>query len=235
MAYSRCGLLDADAEVLGVGAGNEPTVFWLTNHVRRVFATDLYLERGKWKESANASMLVNPEVNWPFRWQPRRLVAQHMDALDLRYEAGSFDAVFSSSSLEHFGAWDDVLQAIGEMHRVLKPGGMLCLSTEMRLRGPGPGMPGVLMFDEEELRRLVLESGAWEPLDQLDTHISEQTLALAQDFDAAAREIRRHVKKEGHLAIHNFRWKHYPHVVLRKDQRWWTSVHLALRRAETAG
>jgi SAM-dependent methyltransferase len=232
MAFSRCGVLNEDAEVLGVGAGNEPTLFWLTNHVRRVFATDLYLERGKWKESANSSMLVDPGVNWPFRWQPRRLVAQHMDALDLRYEAGSFDAVFSSSSLEHFGEWEDVLQAIGEMHRVLKPGGLLCLSTEMRLRGPGPGMPGVLMFDEQQLRRLVSEGGAWEPLDPLDIHVGEQTLALEQEFDGAAREIRKHVKKEGHLAIHNLRWNRYPHVVLHKDGRWWTSVHLALRRLE---
>ena len=44
-----------DAEVLGVGAGNEPTVFWLTNHVRRVFATDLYLAEG-WEESASHRM-----------------------------------------------------------------------------------------------------------------------------------------------------------------------------------
>jgi hypothetical protein len=27
-----------------------------------------------------------------------------MDALDLRYEDGTFDGIFSSSSLEHFGA-----------------------------------------------------------------------------------------------------------------------------------
>jgi SAM-dependent methyltransferase len=235
MAFSRGGLLDASAEVLGVGAGNEPTLFWLTNHVRRVFATDLYLEQGKWKESANSSMLVNPEIHWPFQWQPRRLVAQHMDALDLRYESESFDAVFSSSSLEHFGGWEQVVHALGEMRRVLKPGGLLCLSTEMRLRGPGPGMPGVLMFDEQQLQRLVLESGPWQALDRLDVEIGERTLALAQDFDGAAREIRKHAKREGHLALHNLRWKQYPHVVLHKDGRWWTSVHLALRRAETDG
>lgn len=232
MAFSRCGLLDANAEVLGVGAGNEPTLFWLTNHVRRVFATDLYLARGQWKESANSSMLVQPEAHWPFAWRPRRLVVQHMDALDLHYEADSFDAIFSSSSLEHFGDWDDVQRALAEMHRVLRPGGLLCLSTEMRIRGPGPGLPGVLMFDPEELDRLVSEQGLWAPLDELDTTVSEATLAGAQAFDKAAADVRSHVKREKHLALHTLRWRSYPHIVLRQGERWWTSVHLALRRRE---
>jgi hypothetical protein len=35
MALSRAGMLHSDAEILGVGVGNEPTLFWLTNHVRR--------------------------------------------------------------------------------------------------------------------------------------------------------------------------------------------------------
>lgn len=37
-AMADCGALHRRAEVLGVAAGNEPTVFWLTRHVRRVFA-----------------------------------------------------------------------------------------------------------------------------------------------------------------------------------------------------
>src|SRR5262245_61554505 len=40
------GALLERSQVLGVGAGNEPTIFWLTNRVRRVFATDLYLQDG---------------------------------------------------------------------------------------------------------------------------------------------------------------------------------------------
>jgi SAM-dependent methyltransferase len=234
MAFSRCGVLHEGAEVLGVGAGNEPTLFWLTNHVRRVFATDLYLDREEWKESANSSMLVRPETHWPFAWRPGRLVVQHMDALDLRYESGTFDAVFSSSSLEHFGDWEDVVRAIGEMHRVLRPGGLLCLSTELRLKGPGPGLPGILMFDPDEVRRLVQEGGLWEPVDPLDITVSEETMAHAQDFKKASGDVRAHLKHEKHLALHRLRWSSYPHIVLRQGDRLWTSVHLALRRLATS-
>jgi SAM-dependent methyltransferase len=233
MAFARSGVLNEGAEVLGVGAGNEPTLFWLTNHVRRVFATDLYLDRGEWQESANSSMLVTPETHWPFAWRPGRLVVQHMDALDLRFESGTFDAVFSSSSLEHFGDGDDVARAVGEIHRVLRPGGILCLSTELRLKGPGPGLPGILMFDPDEIQRLFIDSELWDPLDTLDTTVSDETLALATDFREAAADVRAHVKKQKNLLLHQLQWRSYPHIVLREGERWWTSVHLALRRGNT--
>lgn len=75
------GVIDPAAEVLGVGAGNEPTIFWLTRYGRRVFATDLYATED-WEESAVRSMLVDPSPQWPGDWQIRRLVVQHMDALE---------------------------------------------------------------------------------------------------------------------------------------------------------
>ncbi len=43
------GAIGRDAEILGIAAGNEPTIFALTNYVKRVFATDLYLGKG-WEE-----------------------------------------------------------------------------------------------------------------------------------------------------------------------------------------
>lgn len=230
MAFSRGGVLHDQAEILGVGAGNEPTLFWLTNHVRRVFATDLYLDPGGWEQSAHLSMLAEPQKHWPFTWCPRRLVVQHMDARDLRYESGTFDAIFSSSSLEHFGDWKDVASAVSEMHRVLRPGGLLCLSTELRLKGPGPGLPGILMFDQRELMELIVENGAWELLDPIDFTVSDDTLALVQNFADSAADVRRHVAREGQLVFHRLDWSKYPQIVLREHGLWWTSVHLALRR-----
>ena len=54
-----------------------------------------------------------------------------MDALDLRYEDGSFDAVYSLSSIEHFGGLDGVRRALAEQHRVVKPGGIVAFTTEV--------------------------------------------------------------------------------------------------------
>ena len=68
------GALRPDADILGVGAGNGPTIFWLTSQVHLVFATDLYVGQAAWQESANASMLTDPGIHWPGTWNPRRLV-----------------------------------------------------------------------------------------------------------------------------------------------------------------
>ncbi len=224
------GALRPDAEMLGVGAGNEPTIFWLTNHVKRVFATDLYLG-ADWGESANARMLVDPSGEWPGRWNPRRLVAQHMNALDLRYEDGSFDAVFSSSSIEHFGGHDDVRRAVDEIFRVLKPGGILALATEYRLDGPSPGMPGVLMFDRDELLDLVVGDRAWSLLDELDTDVGPETIASIRPEEDALDDVERHVAAhEGRISFHELAWSRYPMLALERGPLRWTSVHVALRK-----
>src|SRR5687767_8234170 len=73
-ALADFGALHERAEILGVAAGNEPTLFWLTNEAARIFATDLYLDPGPWAESAEASMLIEPGQHWPGTWNPRRLV-----------------------------------------------------------------------------------------------------------------------------------------------------------------
>jgi SAM-dependent methyltransferase len=228
--FADHGVLRPDAAVLGVAAGNEPTVFWLTNHVGRVFATDLYLQEGNWGESANASMLVAPGGHWPAAWNPRRLVVQHMNALELRYEDGSFDGIFSSSSIEHFGSADEIRRAAGEMCRVLKPGGVLSLSTEFRIAGP-PGIPGCVLFDETELRELIVGDLPWRPVSPLDLGVSEATRATEQPIAEASEDVRRHVAEHGHLVFHRLDWSRYPHIVLRNGEHLFTSVHLALRKS----
>ncbi len=218
-AFGAAGALRDDAEVLGVGAGHEATIYWLTNEVGRVVATDLYEAEDTWsKTDSGAEMLTDPGRYWDGSWNSERLQVRHMNALELEFEDESFDAVFSSSSIEHFGEYADVRQAVEEIHRVLRPGGIAALSTEFRLEGSGPGLPGILMFDEPELRSLVLDGLWWDPIDPLDTTISAQTLAgevsfseVIADFTAGRKDFRV-----------------YPHLVLRDGSLLWTSVHLAL-------
>jgi SAM-dependent methyltransferase len=227
-ALNGAGCLVPTSEILGVGAGNEPTIFWLTNHVRRVFATDLYLADG-WEESANASMLIEPQTDWYGQWQVNRLVVQHMDCRQLRYDDCSFDGAFSSSSIEHFGTHADVADAVREVHRVLKPGGVFSVSTEYRLAGPGPGLPGILMFDEAELRATVIEAADWEPLEDLDL-VDPRPQSGVASFERAAANVRQHTARHGELVWSELHWPEYPHIVLSQDDLVWTSVHLALRK-----
>lgn len=229
-AFEAGGTMRPDAEVLGVGAGGEPTVFYLTNHVRRVFATDLYLAPGDWASQAPPLLMTDPGRFWPGPWNPRRLVTQHMNALDLQYEDATFDGIFSSSSLEHFGGPDDIRRAVQEMGRVLKPGGVLTLATEYRLAGPGPGLPGIHLFDEAELKEWIIDAGDWEPLSPLDLSLSDETTRTALPLVDGGADVERHTKKFGAVYFHKLDWSRYPHLVLTHGPHVWTSVHLALKK-----
>lgn len=169
-ALRDLGALGEDAELLGVGAGFEPLVFWLTNRVRRVFATDLYETNTEWKEAA-ATMLSDPAAFCPdlMPFNVRRLVVQYMNALDLKYEDNSFDGIFSCGSIEHFGSLDNVAKASAEMGRVLKPGGILSISTEFRISGPeGIGIPGAILFTPALIEQAIVQPSGLEWVDQLD-------------------------------------------------------------------
>jgi SAM-dependent methyltransferase len=220
-SLSDHGAAHPAAEVLGVAAGSEATIYWLSARVRRVFATDLYLEPGLWEKTADRSMLLDPGRSWPGPWNPRRVVAQHMDALDLRYEDASFDGVFSSSSLEHFGDHAAVRRAADEMFRVLKPGGILAISTEFRVAGPSPGLPGILLFDRAELEELLVGERGWSLVSPLETDVTDRTRQVETPFPEALEDV----------ASGRGRWRRFPHVLLRQGGHLWTSVHLTLRKS----
>jgi SAM-dependent methyltransferase len=133
-----------------------------------------------------------------------------MDALELRYEDGSFDGAFCSSSIEHFGGRAELSRALAELYRVLKPGGIASLSTEYRLRGASPGLPGTLLFDALELVELVVEALPWRPVQPIELGLSERTRATA--IPLSAGNARR------------------PHILLEEGEYAFTSVHLALRK-----
>src|SRR5215207_1031560 len=218
-AFRSLGILREDARVLGVGAGREATIYWLTRHVGEVVTTDLYESEDDWSETdSSADMLTDPGRYWEGEWRPERLVVSHMDALELCFEDESFDAIFSSSSIEHFGDFPDVRRSVEEMFRVLRPGGVLALATEFRLEGDRIGYPGLLRFDEPELRSLLLDGLWWDPATPIDTSISKETLASPVPMEEATADV----------AAGRRGWSRYPHIVLRDEAYLWTSVHVAL-------
>jgi SAM-dependent methyltransferase len=215
------GALRPDAEILGVGAGTETTVFYLTRHARRVVATDLYLAPGDWEREAHPLMLIAPERLAPMPFERDRLVVQHMDGRWLRFPDDSFDGIFSSGSIEHFGGFEDIAAAAYEMGRVLKPGGVLTLATELLLQGPpgSTGWPGVVLFSAETLRRQIIEASGLKPVDAPDLSVSERTLATGSPLVEMIREI-----ENGRES--------FPHLVLTHDSQVFGSVHLTLRKTE---
>ncbi len=222
LAYQvmRSAVTRKAARVLGVGAGLEPTLFLMTRHCE-VHATDLYADAGVWAGAAPVAMLTDPAHSAPagLDWVPERLIVQHMDGRALRYPDGHFDAVFSSSSLEHFGSQADIQRAAREIGRVLRPGGVATIATELQIGGTGSGgWPGVVVFDEGTLWRDVIAPSGLDLVEPLDLTVSEATQATVVPLDQCVALIAR-----GQALPR-------PHIALSHAGIVFTSVHLALRK-----
>ena len=200
MAYrtlSEQGAIRPDAQILGVGVGRERLIYVLSHQVRWVFATDIYLAPGRWGAWHDATMLIDPSAHaYAFAadagYDDRHIIPMHMDGRRLRFPDNSMDGIFSSGSIEHFGdegqfpQWEAVMQAAAEMGRVLKPGGILSLSTEYKLAGPGWGWDIVRVFDENTLMRYIVEPSGLELIDPLETACSDATLATRWSMEQFA-------------------------------------------------
>ena len=211
--------LPEGGRVLGVGVGAEKSIFHLTNRFE-VHATDRYADPGIWAGWCPPTMLTDPGRHAPGGrpWQPERLIVQHMDMRRLRYADGSFDGVFSSSAIEHVGGLEGAMAAMREMARVLRPGGVLTLTTEFKIEGEGDGWEGVYLFDAGSLQALIGASGL-EPVDEPVLTIDGDTLSTAMPLVEAVR-----CHEAGQPLPE-------PHVVLTHAGCTFTSISLALVHA----
>lgn len=228
------GVLRPDARVLGVAAGTEDTVFYLTRHVAEVVAIDRYRDPGNWEETAPPMMLVNPGRLAPYGFRRDHLIVQHMDARILDFPDESFDGIFSSGSIEHFGDLETIAASAYEMGRVLKPGGVLTLSTEFLISpaGSGSSLPGTYLFSSGELLQYIVGASGLQPIDDFDASVSHWTLGTSRNITAAVldRAAHRSAQPEGTRGPDWAYWD-MPHIVMEWSGMRFTSVHLALRRA----
>jgi SAM-dependent methyltransferase len=218
LGLDQLDVLDRDAFVLSVAAGQEELIFELTNRTRWAFATDIYGIGPFAEREADVAMLRNPDSVARCPYNRRRLIVQCMDALDLRFEDETFDAVYSLSSIEHFGGLDGVRAALGEQWRVVKVGGIVAFTTEVIINGAETYHDGHLLLSTpgqiESVSQGVPGLRLVEPIDfSVSTRTADTVIPLA---DAIADSHRGHTE--------------YPHIVLELEGRWFTSVAVFLQR-----
>jgi len=133
----RLGTLGAATRVLGVGAGHECVLYYLANRSALTVATDLYAGDFTTSHAAEAdpTFLRDPQRFAPFPYETDHLRALPADGCALPFRSGSFDVVYSLSSIEHFGGHARAADAMREIRRVLRPGGVACVATELIIDG----------------------------------------------------------------------------------------------------
>lgn len=130
----RLGMIKPEHRAIGVGAGHECVIFWLADRISQVVATDLYGNEG-WTsaggQEADAGVLDNPQQYCPRPIRSEAIEFNTMDGTDLSsYQDATFDIAWSLSSIEHFGGHENAAQAVREMARVVKVGGVVVIATE---------------------------------------------------------------------------------------------------------
>lgn len=160
-ALERAGLAPG-SRVLDVGCGDSIFPVYLASLGHSVTAVDLEFTTNLGELHALATEYVRAD----------------MTALPMEDE--EFDAVFCISVIEHLPE-AQVPLAMREMQRVLKPGGRLLLTTDYyedadaRIWYSGPGRDAFRVdwgfFDEERLRRLVLDAPGWRVDGELDLSV----------------------------------------------------------------
>jgi SAM-dependent methyltransferase len=226
------GMLAGETRILSVGAGHEAVLFWLANRVAKVVATDIYGEGIFSGLEADRTMLNDPASFSPYPYRESHLEVRHMDAKQLDLEDGSFDAVFSLSSIEHFGSWADIRRSAAEIGRVLRPGGAAFLVTECFLGrsllspravqevGSKVFWP-IRIFTPQTLQSELVEPSGLELVQPLDTKRS----------DSGGNVIELH----GGGRITSTSGADYPHIAVRVQRfglrtQKWTSVALAMSK-----
>jgi SAM-dependent methyltransferase len=204
--------LPPNAVALGVGSGHERILYFLANRIANVVATDLYGGDFAARE-ASPHMLAHPDMFAPFHYRKDRLRVLVMDARQLHFPAAYFDFVFSFSSIEHFGSHGDALAALREMFRVLKPGGLAVITTELILNRLGR-VHG--FFKTCDIRPIFLD---------------------ATGFHLAGGPIDSRIERRFLLAPTEFPYETTgkPCVVLRKGLTLFTSIILFLQKPPASG
>jgi hypothetical protein len=231
--FADHGVLGPNARILGNGAGNDPILFWLTNKVSQVFATDLYLGKGSRAATLCPGMLSEPERHWPGSWNPRRLVVQHMSPLELRFSDEFFDAVFAPHALDSCLTLEEVERALEETYRVLKPGGIVSLGVEFAIDETGNGPGGKLMH--EWVLKKQIAALPWTYLGVVDLGTSDVTRQAEVPAAVIAEDLRRHLEQHGQLFWHEASWSRYPHLTVRDGPVLSVPAHLALRKPTGRG
>ena len=167
----RLGRLTKDARALSVGAGHEAILYWLANRVDLVVASDMY--DTSWKEARAAEgdedVVRRPADFAPFPYREDRLLFSKMDGRRLAFRDVAFDVAYSLSSIEHFGGFEGARDAVDEMGRVVKTGGLVVVATEYLLEEPVTDET----FPPDEIRALAERPGL-KLIEPLDEHVQER-------------------------------------------------------------
>ncbi len=154
-ALQALGFLNANSRGLSMGGGDERLLYAVARHVRHLTVTDLYGSGSAWDGARTDNPDRSLKAAAPFAIDPSRLTVKRMDMRAIEFEDASFDFCYSSCAMEHIGEYDDFLEHLREVRRVLKDDGVYVLTTEFHYGEDVIPTPGNYYFSSGFLHELV--------------------------------------------------------------------------------
>jgi len=119
-----------------------------------------------------------------------------------------------------------IANASYEMGRILKPGGILTLSTEFKLPGSPEGDgwdTATYILSEERIMKYIVEASGLELVDDFNSQISPKTMRSKQKLSTFLEDY--HGNYDRFIELGS-----YPHIILTHEGYIFCSVHLALMK-----
>lgn len=194
LALARAGMLDGDKQGLTFGSGQEPLIFAAASRAASLLVTDLYTEDSSWDIARTDSPKDFVLRAAPPGFDASNLEVRSMDMRRVDVPDASIDFCYSISAFEHIGDDPDFLQHLREVRRVLRPGGVYVMTTEVRLGHQSSTTRSNYCFAIGHLLRLFREAGL-HPEPCIDMRLSD----MAENDPRDLTGIRHHDPAEGHL------------------------------------
>lgn len=143
---------------LSLGGGNERVLFSIARHIKKLFVTDLYDDSTSWDCARTGDPDEFIKASKPFPVDDTKIKALKMDMRKLDFADNTFDFCYSSCAIEHIGEYQDFLQHFNEVNRVLKPGGIYVLTTELQFGEETITDENNFIFTKDYIAKLISES-----------------------------------------------------------------------------
>jgi SAM-dependent methyltransferase len=185
--------------------------------------TDIYEQETTWDCAKTDDPDRFIKTDKPFEVDDAKLKALRMDMRYLDFADNTFDFCYSSCAIEHIGVYDDFLQHLNEVHRVLKEGGLYVFTTEFHFGNETIEDANNFIFSAEYLNKLIGECNL-SPVQQPDVAISYHNANLPRPSLVKNLSYVNDDHLSGRL------YEEAPHIQLLKGKYPFTSILFILKK-----
>ena len=223
LTLRKFGLLNNQKVGLSLGGGNERVLYSIANHVKKLIVTDLYDENTSWDCARTTDPDEFIKSSKPFPVDENKLQAMRMDMRNLDFEDNTFDFCYSSCAIEHIGDYQDFLQHLNEVNRVMKEGGVYVFTTELQFGERTIPDQNNFIFTKEYISDLIANS-------DLDFVSDVNTDLTRNQINYPFPSNLKNLTFAGKNTLSEKLFGQFPHLILMRGNIPFTSVLLILRK-----